>query len=136
MLENLRALGVRTALDDFGTGYFSLSYRRHFPFDKIKIDKSFIDDVGARDESLAIIRAIVALANALCMPTTAEGVELSTQVAKLRDAGCTQIQGYVFFEAGWGGGIAAMMTAKVCTSRLADAVAAQSFSRAGQRVTF
>jgi EAL domain-containing protein (putative c-di-GMP-specific phosphodiesterase class I) len=96
MLKNLRMLGVRTSLDDFGTGYSSLSYLRRFPFDKIKIDKSFIDDVAARDESLAIIRAIVPLANALGMSTTAEGVESTGQVAKLRDAGCTQIQGYVF----------------------------------------
>ena len=95
-LNNLRTLGVRTSLDDFGTGYSSLSYLRRFPFDKIKIDKSFIDDVAARDESLAIIRAIVTLANALGMSTTAEGVESTGQVAKLRDAGCTQIQGYVF----------------------------------------
>ena len=96
ILQNLRTLGVRTSLDDFGTGYSSLSYLRRFPFDKIKIDKSFIDDVAAHDESLAIIRAIVALANALGMSTTAEGVESTAQVAKLRDAGCTQIQGYVF----------------------------------------
>ena len=96
MLQHLRTLGVRTSLDDFGTGYSSLSYLRMFPFDKIKIDKSFINDVAARDESLAIIRAIVALANALGMSTTAEGVESTAQVAKLRDAGCTQIQGYVF----------------------------------------
>jgi diguanylate cyclase (GGDEF)-like protein len=96
MLQHLRTLGVRTSLDDFGTGYSSLSYLRRFPFDKIKIDKSFIDDVAARDESLAIIRAIVALANALGMSTTAEGVESTAQVARLRDAGCTQIQGYVF----------------------------------------
>ncbi len=96
MLKNLRTLGVRTSLDDFGTGYSSLSYLRRFPFDKIKIDKSFIDDVAARDESLAIIRAIVALAEALGMSTTAEGVESLVQVGKLREAGCTQIQGYVF----------------------------------------
>src|ERR1019366_10752657 len=82
-LNNLRTLGVRTSLDDFGTGYSSLSYLRRFPFDKIKIDKSFIDDVAARDESLAIIRAIVALANALGMSTTAEGVE-STRSEKRR----------------------------------------------------
>jgi len=96
MLQNLRALGIRTALDDFGTGYSSLSYLRRFPFDKIKIDKSFIDDVAAREDSLAIIRAIVALAEALGMTTTAEGVESLDQVARLREAGCTQIQGYVF----------------------------------------
>ena len=96
MLQNLRTLGVRTALDDFGTGYSSLSYLRRFPFDKVKIDKSFIDDVAARDESLAIVRAIVTLAGALGMTTTAEGVESVEQVARLRDVGCTQIQGYVF----------------------------------------
>ena len=96
MLKNLRTLGVRTSLDDFGTGYSSLSYLRRFPFDKIKIDKSFIDEVVVGEESVAIIRAIVALADALGMSTTAEGVEFSDQVAKLREAGCTQIQGYVF----------------------------------------
>ena len=96
MLENLRTLGVRIALDDFGTGYSSLSYLRRFPFDKIKIDKSFIDDVTAQDESLAIIRAIVTLAEALGMSTVAEGVESEQQVARLRDVGCTHIQGFVF----------------------------------------
>jgi len=96
MLRNLRSLGVRTSLDDFGTGYSSLSYLQRFPFDKIKIDKSFIDEVAVSEESLAIIRAIVAVADALGMSTTAEGVETLDQVAKLREAGCTQIQGYVF----------------------------------------
>jgi EAL domain-containing protein (putative c-di-GMP-specific phosphodiesterase class I) len=96
MLRNLRSLSVRTSLDDFGTGYSSLSYLQRFPFDKIKIDKSFIDEVAVREESLAIVRAIVALADALGMSTTAEGVESLDQVAKLREAGCTQIQGYVF----------------------------------------
>jgi diguanylate cyclase (GGDEF)-like protein len=96
MLKNLRTLGIRTSLDDFGTGYSSLSYLRRFPFDKIKIDKSFIDDVTARDENLAIIQAIVTLAEALGMSTTAEGVESTGQVARLRDAGCAHIQGYVF----------------------------------------
>ena len=113
MLQNLRTLGVRTSLDDFGTGYSSLSYLRRFPFDKIKIDKSFIDDVGARDESLAIIRAIVALANALGMSTTAEGVESVAQVAKLRDAGCTQIQGYVFSPPRAAGDIRAMFAPRL-----------------------
>jgi diguanylate cyclase (GGDEF)-like protein len=96
MLRNLRTLGIRTSLDDFGTGYSSLSYLRRFPFDKIKIDKSFIADVAVGEDSVAIIRAIVALAEALGMTTTAEGVESLDQVAKLREAGCTQIQGFVF----------------------------------------
>ncbi len=87
---------MRTSLDDFGTGYSSLSYLQRFPFDKIKIDKSFIEDVAVREEGLAIIRAIVALADALGMSTTAEGVETLDPVVKLREAGCTQIQGYVF----------------------------------------
>ena len=85
MLKNLRMLGVRTSLDDFGTGYSSLSYLRRLPFDKIKIDKSFIDDVTVSEESLAIIRAIVALADALGMSTTAEGVESSP-----RSPGCAK----------------------------------------------
>ena len=131
MLENLRSLGVRTSLDDFGTGYSSLSYLRRFPFDKIKIDKSFIDDVGAHDHSLAIIRAIVALANALGMSTTAEGVESVAQVDKLRDAGCTQIQGYVFSKPVPAAEIAAMMTAKTCMPLVANGAGTQALNRAG-----
>ena len=112
MLKNLRALGVRTSLDDFGTGYSSLSYLQRFPFDKIKIDKTFIDEVAARDDTLAIIRAIVALAEALGMSTTAEGVESELQVRKLREAGCTQIQGYVFSPPRPAAEIAAMFAAR------------------------
>jgi diguanylate cyclase (GGDEF)-like protein len=96
LLHQLRQLGVRIALDDFGTGYSSLSYLRSFPFDKIKIDKSFVnnvvDDVGAA----AIVRAIVDLATALHMETTAEGVEDSGQLKQLRGQGCSSIQGYLF----------------------------------------
>ncbi len=110
MLKNLRALGVRTSLDDFGTGYSSLSYLRQFPFDKIKIDKSFIDEVGTSAESLAIVRAIVTLANALGMTTTAEGVETASQVSKLRDTGCLQIQGFVYSQPCRAAEIAAMLT--------------------------
>jgi diguanylate cyclase (GGDEF)-like protein/PAS domain S-box-containing protein len=96
MLANLRLLGVRISLDDFGTGYSSLSYLRRFPFDKIKIDKSFTQDVATRGDSAAIIRAIVALAEALGMSTLAEGIETEEQLARLRDLGCTEAQGYVF----------------------------------------
>ncbi|MDR3461953.1 MAG: EAL domain-containing protein [Beijerinckiaceae bacterium] len=96
ILRDLRTLGVRIVLDDFGTGYSSLSYLRRFPFDKIKIDKSFIDDVGMQRESTAIIRAILALAGELGMSTTAEGVESIAQMDVLRELGCAQIQGYVF----------------------------------------
>ena len=96
MLNHLRTLGVRIALDDFGTGYSSLSYLRRFPFDRIKIDKSFIDHIATQGESVAIIRSIVALANGLGMTTTAEGVETEAQIEQLRELGCTRIQGYVF----------------------------------------
>ncbi len=95
-LHSLRALGVRVALDDFGTGYSSLSYLRSFPFDKIKIDRSFIVDLLAHDGATAIIRSITTLAEALGMETTAEGVENVDQLDILRSQGCNQIQGYYF----------------------------------------
>lgn len=96
LLHQLRAMGVRVALDDFGTGYSSLSYLRSFPFDKIKIDKSFVDSVAHDESSAAIVRAIVDLASALHMETTAEGVEDCDQLAELRGQGCSSIQGYLF----------------------------------------
>jgi diguanylate cyclase (GGDEF)-like protein len=96
LLHQLRAMGVRIALDDFGTGYSSLSYLRSFPFDKIKIDKSFVDQVALDRSSAAIIHAIVDLATALKMETTAEGVESADQLAELRGQGCSSIQGYLF----------------------------------------
>ncbi|MFY9352516.1 MAG: EAL domain-containing protein [Sphingobium sp.] len=95
-LHSLRALGVRVALDDFGTGYSSLSYLRSFPFDKLKIDRSFIVDLLAHEGATAIIRAITTLADALGIETTAEGVENSDQLEILRAEGCGQIQGYFF----------------------------------------
>ena len=96
LLHQLRAMGVRVALDDFGTGYSSLSYLRSFPFDKIKIDKSFVNSVAQDESSSAIVRAIVDLANALHMETTAEGVEDRDQLDELRGQGCSSIQGYLF----------------------------------------
>ncbi|MBN2971160.1 EAL domain-containing protein [Roseomonas aeriglobus] len=95
-LHSLRALGVRVALDDFGTGYSSLSYLRAFPFDKIKIDRSFIIDLLNGDGATAIIKSITTLAEALGMETTAEGVENSDQLDILREQGCSHIQGYYF----------------------------------------
>ncbi|MBC9032245.1 EAL domain-containing protein [Sphingomonas sp. JC676] len=96
MLHSLRALGVRIALDDFGTGYSSLSYLQSFPFDKIKIDRSFIQDLLTRPGAGAIVRAITDLARALGMETTAEGVEESDQLTELRQHGCSSVQGYLF----------------------------------------
>ncbi|PXA87788.1 GGDEF domain-containing protein [Nostoc sp. 3335mG] len=96
LLHRLRALGVRIALDDFGTGYSSLSYLRSFPFDKIKIDRSFVTPIVADASAAAIVRAIVDLAGAFHMETTAEGVEDPEQLAALRSQGCSSIQGYLF----------------------------------------
>jgi diguanylate cyclase (GGDEF)-like protein len=95
-LHQLRTMGITVALDDFGTGYSSLSYLRSFPFDKIKIDQSFVGDLVTNKESMSIIRAITSLGHSLCMKTTAEGVETVEQLDKLRNEGCTEIQGYIF----------------------------------------
>ncbi len=95
LLHQLRAIGVRIALDDFGTGYSSLSYLRSFPFDKLKIDKSFVDTVTSDTCTAAIISSIVDLAKALKMETTAEGVEDSEQLDQLRGQGCSSIQGFL-----------------------------------------
>ncbi len=96
-LWKLHGRGLRVALDDFGTGYSSLSYLRRFPFDKIKIDRSFIRDLGYEKDDSSIILAIIGLADNLNMVVTAEGVETSGQAALLRSYGCTQAQGYLFF---------------------------------------
>jgi diguanylate cyclase (GGDEF)-like protein/PAS domain S-box-containing protein len=95
-LRQLHDLGVRLALDDFGTGYASLGYLQKLPFDTIKIDKSFIEDIGTNDQSAAIVRAIVNLAHALSLDTTAEGVETEEQATLLRAVGCSIGQGYLF----------------------------------------
>ena len=95
-LQKLKALGVRIALDDFGTGYSSLSYLRSFPFDKIKIDKSFINDMKDSREALAIIRAITGMSRSLDIQITAEGVESNEQFERLKEEGCTLFQGYYF----------------------------------------
>lgn len=95
-LQNLKALGVLIALDDFGTGYSSLSYLRSFPFDKIKIDRSFISDMSDSREALAIIRAITGMSRSLDIQITAEGVENREQFDKLKEEGCTLFQGYFF----------------------------------------
>ncbi|MDI3471047.1 MAG: diguanylate cyclase/phosphodiesterase (GGDEF & EAL domains) with PAS/PAC sensor(s) [Pseudolabrys sp.] len=98
-LHELRKLGVQIALDDFGTGYSSLSYLRSFPFDKIKIDRSFIQDLGKGSEPLAIVHAVANLAKSLNMTSTAEGVETAQQKDMLQSLGCTEMQGYLFSKA-------------------------------------
>jgi diguanylate cyclase (GGDEF)-like protein len=96
MLYRLRELGVRIAMDDFGTGYSSLAYLQSFPFDRIKIDRSFIKDITDGLGSLNIVRAMAALAKGLGMETTAEGVETSEQLDTIKSEGCTEMQGFLF----------------------------------------
>ncbi|HEU6442736.1 MAG TPA: EAL domain-containing protein [Microvirga sp.] len=97
-LKRLKALGVSIALDDFGTGYASMSYLRSFPFDKIKIDQSFVRGMTGSQDSRAIVKATISLANDLKMSTTAEGVETEEQLNALRLAGASQVQGYFIAE--------------------------------------
>ncbi|UJW84284.1 putative bifunctional diguanylate cyclase/phosphodiesterase [Devosia sp. SL43] len=95
-LHELRAMGVRISMDDFGTGYSSLSYLRSFPFDKIKIDRSFMRDLTTRGDSQAIIQAVIGLGKSLGMTTTAEGVETEEQLEMVRKHGATEVQGFLF----------------------------------------
>jgi diguanylate cyclase (GGDEF)-like protein/PAS domain S-box-containing protein len=96
ILHQLRDLGVAISMDDFGTGYSSLSYLRKFPFDKIKIDQSFIRDLADGGDSLAIIRAVTGLGSSLGISTIAEGVETAEQLKRLKAEGCTEAQGFLF----------------------------------------
>ncbi len=96
VLRELRKLGVRVALDDFGTGFSSLSSLHRFPFDKLKIDKSFVQESDRTPSATAILGAITSLGDSLGLVTTAEGVETEAQLARLRQFGCTQVQGYLF----------------------------------------
>jgi diguanylate cyclase (GGDEF)-like protein len=95
-LHRLRALGVRISMDDFGTGYSSLSYLRSFPFDKIKIDRSFMSGLSPTQDSMAIVKAVIGLGQSLGMATTAEGVETEEQLAAVREQGCSEVQGFLF----------------------------------------
>ncbi len=96
VLHQLRSLGIRIAMDDFGTGYSSLTYLQCFPFDKIKIDRSFVKNIADNTSSLNIVRAVAALANGMGMTTTAEGVETGEQRDKVASEGCTEMQGFLF----------------------------------------
>jgi diguanylate cyclase (GGDEF)-like protein len=96
MLNQLHMLGVQIAMDDFGTGYSSLSYFRSFRFDRIKIDRSFVQNISGDDSALAVIRAVSGLSASLGMATTAEGVETEEQMQRLRAEGCKELQGFFF----------------------------------------
>ena len=93
-LRRLKALGVKIAMDDFGTGFSSLSTLQSFPFDKIKIDKSFVEGVGVLERSTVIVRAVLGIGRGLAIPVVAEGVETAEQMAFLRDEQCSVVQGY------------------------------------------
>jgi diguanylate cyclase (GGDEF)-like protein len=112
-LHQLRSLGVRVSLDDFGTGYSSLSYLRSFPFDKIKIDRSFVREVTASANGAAIVRAIASLGASLGMETTAEGVETEEQLDLIRAEGCTEVQGFYFSPARPVGELAHLLGSRV-----------------------
>jgi EAL domain-containing protein (putative c-di-GMP-specific phosphodiesterase class I) len=96
VLHQLRDLGIKIAMDDFGTGYSSLGYLRSFPFDKIKIDQSFIRDLPMKEDSVAIVRAVVGLSSSLGITTTGEGVETKEQLESLASEGCNEFQGFLF----------------------------------------
>jgi predicted signal transduction protein with EAL and GGDEF domain len=98
-LSRLRELGVRISLDDFGTGFSSLSYLRSYPFDKIKVDRSFVSDLSKDDRSRMIVSAITGLGARFGMSTTAEGVETEEQFEWLRNEGCDEVQGWLFSKA-------------------------------------
>jgi EAL domain-containing protein (putative c-di-GMP-specific phosphodiesterase class I) len=95
ILRRLKAIGVKIAMDDFGTGYSSLSYLQSFPFDKIKIDQTFISNLHRNPQSAAIVRAVIGLGRGLHLPVVAEGVETEEQRAFLARENCQEIQGYL-----------------------------------------
>jgi diguanylate cyclase (GGDEF)-like protein len=95
ILRRLKSLGVKIVMDDFGTGYSSLSYLHSFPFDKLKIDRSFVSDLETNNNSAAVVRAVITLAKSLQVPVLAEGVETEGQRLLLKSEGCNQIQGYL-----------------------------------------
>ncbi|MCA1438158.1 EAL domain-containing protein [Bradyrhizobium sp. BRP20] len=120
-LHALRALGVRISMDDFGTGYSSLSYLRSFPFDKIKIDQSFVRDLAANREAQAIIRSIVSLGKGLGVTITAEGVETEAELSCLRAEGCHEGQGFLFSKARPNAEIVSLLAAQRGIDRNEDA---------------
>jgi len=122
ILRRLKNLGVRIAMDDFGTGYSSLSYLQSFPFDKIKIDRSFIANLHSNHQSAAIVRAMIGLARGLEVPVVAEGVETSEQLDFLAQECCSEIQGFLI---GKPSPIAAFseMVGRAQTTEIARAVA-------------
>ena len=116
-LREIGALGVRISMDDFGTGYSSLSYLRSFPFDKIKIDKSFVQDLPNNPSSIAIVRAVCGLARSFGAATTAEGVETDDQLMHVKSEGCTEVQGFIFSKPLPARDLPALLAAELLTPR-------------------
>ncbi len=125
-LQDLRSLGVRVAFDDFGTGFSSLSYLHRFSFDKLKIDKSFIGDLGVSESANAIVRAVIGLGQNLGLITTAEGVETESQLAQLRLLGCSEVQGYLFSRPCPNEEVAALLCSTSLRDRLTDRAAQEA----------
>jgi predicted signal transduction protein with EAL and GGDEF domain len=119
-LAELRRIGIRIVLDDFGTGYSSLGYLRRFPVDKIKIDKSFVQNLGVTEDAAAIVECVARLGRALGLAVTAEGVETGEQHRFVRAAGCHQVQGYLF-------------SPPVDAERIAELIEPRRLARAGER---
>jgi diguanylate cyclase (GGDEF)-like protein/PAS domain S-box-containing protein len=119
-LHALRALGVRISMDDFGTGYSSLSYLRSFPFDKIKIDQSFVRDLDSNHDGQAIVRSIISLGKGLGVTITAEGVETEAELSSLRTEGCDEGQGFLFSRARPNGEITQLLLAQRHAMSVAD----------------
>lgn len=123
VLRRIKDLGVRISMDDFGTGYSSLNYLRRFPFDKVKIDKSFIEHIADDASSLAIVQAVISIAKSRDIATTAEGVETKEQLELLRALGCTEMQGYLFSEPKPAAELSHMLLTKQEPEQLARSVA-------------
>ncbi len=116
-LHQLRKMGVRISMDDFGTGYSSLSYLRSFPFDKIKIDRSFVHEASSNEDSKAIIRAVIGLGASLGMTTTGEGVETREELDYLKRESCVEAQGYLFSKPRPAAEVSKMLAARTVKAR-------------------
>jgi len=130
MLSQLKALGVKLSIDDFGTGYSSLSYLHRFPFDILKIDRSFVCRVGIDNESAGIVETILTLAEKLGKQAVAEGVETEDQLAMLRASGCGYGQGYLFSRPLWPGAVERLLSKESSLDSFSNAPVAREVEAA------